>query len=64
MFSLQAALKHADAQAVIERLEQDIARLKLKHSLEIKVRVETLLYPARSGLRHSYILPGLDKGQS
>ena len=33
----QAALKYADSQAVIEKLEQDIARLKLKHSLEIKV---------------------------
>ena len=36
-FFHQAALKHADSQAVIEKLEQDIARLKLKHSLEIKV---------------------------
>ncbi|XP_048589260.1 coiled-coil domain-containing protein 158-like isoform X2 [Nematostella vectensis] len=32
----KAAIKHADTQAEIERLGQDNARLKLKHSLEIK----------------------------
>ena len=35
--SLQAALKHADSQGVIEKMEQEMARLKLKHSLEVKV---------------------------
>ena len=34
---LQAALKHAESQGVIEKMEQETARLKLKHSLEIKV---------------------------
>ena len=37
LLSLQAALKHADSQGVIEKMEQEMARLKLKHSLEIKV---------------------------
>ncbi|KAJ7371227.1 hypothetical protein OS493_027341 [Desmophyllum pertusum] len=32
----KAALKHADSQGVIEKMEQEMARLKLKHSLEVK----------------------------
>lgn len=32
----KAALKHAESQGVIEKMEQEMARLKLKHSLEIK----------------------------
>ena len=40
----QAAVKHAAAQAQIEQFEQDIARQKLKHQLEIKVPApETLV---------------------
>ena len=36
----KAALKHADSQGVIEKMEQEMARLKLKHSLEVKVSQE------------------------
>ena len=38
VFFSKAALKHADSQGVIEKMEQEMARLKLKHSLEVKVR--------------------------
>ena len=39
-FFSKAALKHADSQGVIEKMEQEMARLKLKHSLEVKVSQE------------------------
>ena len=43
LFYLQAAVKYAAAQAQFKQHEQDVARLKLKHQLELKVR-DKLLY--------------------
>ena len=39
---MQAALKYANSQSIVEKLEQDCARLKLKHSLELKVGYDYL----------------------
>ncbi len=39
---IQAAMEYGECKAVIERQEQDIARLKLKHQLEIKVGTSLL----------------------
>ena len=39
---MQAAMEHGECKAVIERQEQDLARLKLKHQLDIKVGTRLL----------------------
>ena len=58
-FFSKAALKHADSQGVIEKMEQEMARLKLKHSLEVKVSQELRIrlkqfhqYPSRTLLQY------------
>ena len=39
---MQAAIEHGECKGVIERQEQDLARLKLKHQLDIKVGTRLL----------------------
>ena len=55
-FFSKAALKHADSQGMIEKMEQEMARLKLKHSLEVKVRHEEQFHQYSSTILLKHLL--------